>query len=375
MSKLSGDELLYFSIIKNSLPIFELNFQKDMHDSTLFAGFVTAISYFAKDFSDSDLKIIDQGDIKIGIEEGEEVDIYYIATEITSELRSKIRLILNYFELEYTFEIQKHSIIDTSTFKGFKEHALQTFSKETVKSYYIPFSTNKKITDDPSRFPYTWNFISEIDGMKTISQIAELTGEEMTLIIETLSLLWLDKIIDFKIVVNTFDILFITDRGLRRIFGSTETRQGLILMFGEEFIDLIKELDGKKTVMWCIKETKIDVAEAQEFLSLMIMKGDIKKISKRSETCLSFESSYNLVYNSLKLKGDEKAYSIIKNLIQEEDHMLTNMIILREEKISFYFLHTLMKSDNCNLKASQVFNILAKTLSSIVKNVEGFGKL
>ena len=47
--KISGDELLYFSIIKNSMPIFELNFQKDRHDSTIFAGFVSAVCHFAKD--------------------------------------------------------------------------------------------------------------------------------------------------------------------------------------------------------------------------------------------------------------------------------------------------------------------------------------
>ncbi|MCG3218254.1 MAG: hypothetical protein KAR35_04585 [Candidatus Heimdallarchaeota archaeon] len=369
--KIIGADLLYFSIIKNSMPIFELNFQKDRHDSTLFAGFVSAFSHFAKDFSDSDLKIIDQGAIKIGIEEGSEVDIFYIAKEITSELQSKIRLVLMNFELEYALELQKEDIIDTSVFKTFREYALQIFSKESVKSYYIPIIIDNEIINDPLNFPKTWDIISAIDGIKTVSQIAELTETKMDLIIDTFAVLRTQQILDFKIIVNVYDILYVTEQGMRRIFGSIEERQGLVLMFGEESIDLLKEFNSKKSVLQCAQETKMNVIEAQELLSLLIMKGYVNKISEKTKTCLSMEYLFNLLLSSLRSEMDEKAYSIFNNSIQKvDDNILTNLIIIKKEKISFDLLIAFLNSDECSLESNEIFEVLIIPLSLIFDDVE-----
>ncbi|MHA1910094.1 MAG: hypothetical protein ACTSYA_00220 [Candidatus Kariarchaeaceae archaeon] len=368
--KIIGDELLYFSIIKNSMPIFELNFQKDRHDSTLFAGFVSAVCHFAKDFSDSELKIIDQGIIKIGIEEGSEVDIFYLAKEITSDLQSKIRLVLNNFELEYALELQKEDIIDTSVFRSFREYALQTFSKESVKSYYIPIIIDKEIINDPSKFPQTWHIISAIDGTRTVSQIAEHTEIEIDFIIDTFALLRSQNILDFKIIINVYDILYVTEQGLQRIFGSIEERQGLILMFGEESMALIKEFNSEKSVLQCAKEVNMNITEAQELLSLLVMKGYVNKISDRLKTCLSMEYLFNLLYSSLKSELEEKAYTIFEKSIKTVDHLLTNLIIIKKEKLSFDLLIAYLNSSDCSLEATQIFEILILPLSSIFDDVE-----
>lgn len=352
------------------MPIFELNFQKDRHDSTLFAGFVSAVSFFAKDFSDSDLKIIDQGLVKIGIEEGNDVDIFYLAKEITSDLQAKIRLVLNYFELEYAQEIHKEDIIDTSVFKSFREYALQTFSKEAVKSYYIPVLIDQEIANDPSRFPQTWSIISAIDGTRTVSQIAELTDMEMEFVTDNFALLRSQNILDFKIIVNVYDILHLTDQGLIHIFGSDEERQGLILMFGEESLRLLKEFNGKKSVIQCAQEVKMDITEAQELLSLLIMKGYVNKITEKIKVCLSMEYLYNLLFSSLISELEEKTREIVQNAIQQVDHLLTNMIVIRKERLSFDLLIDFLKSTSCDLEANNIYEVLIMPLSSIFDAVE-----
>ena len=90
------NELFYLAILHGSMPIFELDFRNEDigQDSTILAGFISALSNFSKDLCNEDLRFINQGNIVIGLEEGKNTSLFFLARLISSELQSKMRLLL-----------------------------------------------------------------------------------------------------------------------------------------------------------------------------------------------------------------------------------------------------------------------------------------
>jgi hypothetical protein len=82
------------------------------------------------------------------------------------------------------------------------------------------------------------------------------------------------------------------------------------------------------------------------------------------------EYLFNLLYSSVQSELNEKAYSIFNNAIKSVDHLLTNMIIIKKEKLSFDILMTFLSGVDCKLEANQIFEILIIPLSLIFDEVE-----
>ena len=337
----SNFEILYFAIIKNGMPLFEMDFrvEDETFDSILIAGFISAISVFANELSKSDLKYIDQDIVKIGYEKGNYVSLYYIATEITDEIATKLQLILHSFEFRYhsNLEIPKY-IANFTICDDFKEFVLHIFSEDLIKEYYVPNLNTTLVNSCSNKKTYS-NIISFINGKRSVGEIALLVEEDLNNIIEKFAMLRYYGIIKFAVYVNDHDMFNITIKGIIALSDPNNCYNLPQDEYIESIYPFIKDLNGTTSIIELSNRHSIPLSKAKQLTNYLIMSKNIEKISEEEKSVLMAKQLYNSLLERLSRYSDAySAFETIKNAIESSNSNLTNLINYSNCKINFDLL-------------------------------------
>ncbi len=340
--KIDDISLSYLAFIKESIPVLELDFRvkgREYH-SAMLTGVVSAVTIYLQEFTEGEVKVIDQGSIKIGFEEGTICSVIYMTNYISETLQKKIKLMLKTFEVRFN-EYLIADLIDHNEFSQFTDYIIETFAEELIKDYYVPFFVERSFRNDnlpnlaiPDE---AWEILSYINGSNTVSMLFEKVKESKEDIIEMLALLRAQKLIDFLIHLSLEDIPKLTTTGTYLFFKESMHYEGLKSMFGEKVLSIIKNIDGIMPVSYIITEkyaSKLDTEEISDMLKYLLWKGYIQIIAPefKYSSIIEYLYNYTLALANEKLDWDSETFF---NEIESIDNPLIDLILLIYDRISF----------------------------------------
>jgi len=331
------DELLYFAFMKHGIPLFEMDFYVEgmKHDPTLLAGFISAVSTFSKELSDKGLKTIDQGNLKVGFVESDRVSLFYLAGSISDELESKLKLLFTQFESRYYQFLSDDFIGDESLFIDFKPFVLKTLAQSTVKKHYIPTMVVAK-SEAMQKYLSSIDIIDLIDGRKTVAEIAMYVSEDTSSVSKILSLMKIEGLIEFEIDVTSHDVFVITSIGFKRIFSNSVLREQLISLFGEDVFDLIRTVDGTKSVIQIAHANEVNISKIQQVLSMLLAQEYVSHVPERIKAILVIDCLFKNLYDNLsKYISKITAYEMISENISSSDSILINAVRFQKGHLNF----------------------------------------
>ncbi|MHA1198999.1 MAG: hypothetical protein ACTSQF_06575 [Candidatus Heimdallarchaeaceae archaeon] len=360
------DDLLYFAFMKHGLPLFEMDFYVEgmKYDPTLLAGFISAVSTFSKELSDRGLERIDQGNLKVGFVESDRVSLFYLAGSISDELEAKLKLLFTHFESRYYQFLSDDFICDESLFIDFRPYVLRTLTQSTVKRHYIPIMIVPK-SKAILKFSTSIDIIDLIDGRKTVTEIAMCVGLDTAEISETLGLMKIEGLIDFEIDVSSHDVFIITPMGFRKIFSTSDQRKQLLSLFGTDVFQIIKSVDGTKSVVQIAKENEVNVSKVQQILSIVLTQEYIAHVPERIKAILVIDCLFkNLYLNLSKHISKTTAYEIIfKNLIESES-ILLNSVRFNNGSMDFKLCYDYLLTEE-NIESFEIYEEFMDPLLTI----------
>jgi hypothetical protein len=334
--------LSYLAFIKDSIPVLELDFRvkgREYH-SAMLTGVASAVSIYLSEFTEGEVKVIDQGNIKIGFEEGTICSVIYMTNTINTTLQKKIILMLKTFEVRFN-EYLIADLIDHNEFSQFTDYIIETFAEELIKDYYVPYFVERSFRNDnlpdlaiPDE---AWEILTYIDGNNTVTMLLERINEPKEDIIEMLALLRAQKLIDFLIYLSPEDIPMITTIGTHLFFKDSIHFEGLTSMFGEEVLSIIKNIDGIMPISHIITEkysSELLSDEINDLLKYLLWKGYIQIIASEYKYCSIIEYFYNLTLSlaTEKLGWDSETFF---SKLESFDNPLIELILLKYDRLSF----------------------------------------
>lgn len=317
MQNQDGD-LLYLSILKDGLPIFEQNFSvKGMeYDAVLLSGFVTAIKDFSEKFSNRELKVIDQGDLKLIFEDGTKISVCAIVSSVSEELRSKIRILIRDFESKYIVDLNSlKNIYEFSKFDDFKERVVSIFSQEILKPYYVvklSGTFHEELIPEKYR-----SIIPLINSTRTVEQITMNVEENADFIKH--GLIWLKehKMINFEVKFFKQDIPKLTKKGSSELVSSLEQLPPNISTMGNKIFDIIKIIDGRKTILQLEKKIKIDFSKLDVLLDFLLKKNIIEIIPEKDKCFIILETYLTNLKKEINRIIGKKGIKIINDVYEK----------------------------------------------------------
>lgn len=240
---------IYFIKADSGECLFHFKFGSIAIDPNLVSGFLQAIGSFAQQLipdEKSFLRTIDRGDFKILIEKGTKVFAVLVAEEETSEIRSKLKSLLQRFEYIYGGYLERwEKTRDVTPFQGFLSQVLIAFPEQPINPRLLPRAKPERMSaieglEVPDAIKMRLvRVLGLANGRRSLEEIAEIVGLPVDEVTSLFLLAARTGIVDFPFAkILDDDILLKT--GLDPIL--------IKKAYGEMGVRLIEACDGKTTV-------------------------------------------------------------------------------------------------------------------------------
>ena len=315
-------------IINNSgLCLMHQKFGAIEVDSDLVGGFFSAIQQFLQDMlGDAQIiKSLDRGDFKLIIEQGRKFNLFgvVISEKEDAQVRGKLIEIINEFEGRYEATLASFDG-NVEAFQDFKNYILGKFPSQLITSNHIP---EIKETDEiiPQIMSGEINTVElgginyviidehrsilrHIDGQRTIEEIQEITQIPLKSIIEFISLLVWNDLLNLHIrpVIHETDIFEAKDLNL--FFADSLEKQIVEKTFGNKGLEFLRQQKGGMAVKDLAELSGIDLGMAKKMLAYFLVNGYIQKVgTEHAPSLVDLKRSPLAIYvQALKLaKGDD----------------------------------------------------------------------
>ena len=317
-----------YIINQNGLCLLHQKFGAIEVDSDLVGGFFTAIQQFMRDVLPTgeiqNIKSLDRGDFKLLIEHGKETGIHGVAISEKEDVmvRRKLIEIMNEFESRYKEKLRDFNG-EVGEFQDFKNFILSKFPSQLITPKHIPeIGPNATLIDQIMRGEVNSielgginyvvmdehrSILRYVDGQRTIEEIAEVSQLPSKNIVEFISLLVWNNLINLYIrpVIHETDIfetkdadVFLADTLERQIVEKTFGEKGLNFLITNKGLPLrdLAELSG------------IDIETAKKMAAYFLVNGYFQKIgTEEGVSIVDLQNSPLAIYSqALKMaKGDE----------------------------------------------------------------------
>ena len=368
------NQVLYFMIMKDSLPLVEVNYllEGTQYNSVLLSGFISALDSFSQNLTKNEVKVIDQGNVKIALEKGSVVSAIYMVNKVTSEIKKKVQKLVNTFESRYE-ALLKQRVFDTSLCEEFQEYIGNILALETVKSYYIPKYAIKiqEFDNSANLIPQDMILIlSNINGKNSVEEISKSVKKDYNSVLEDLAWLRSKKIIEFDIKVDPFDIPIIVPKGVKALMKTSIEWHALKSQFGENVLEVLKVINGTNTIQELIQKSLINKTVGLNLFKTLIANEFIQLVPEEVKTCLILEHLYKFLNDTLiKLLG-HKSKGFIENSLRETKNEYFGLITFEDNgKPSFEMLKIHLSGKNA-IDNDKLFKMFLSPLPDIFQTLK-----
>ncbi len=219
---------------------------------------------------------------------------------------------------------------------GFVELEAEKFQKIN-KNTIVKFIEDTPQGEIPKEY---WPIISKINGLRNIEEIIKVSEQESKTVLEILFELKSLKLIEFEIVIEDYDIPFLTEKGKNLLIKSDLDRNSFLtsssilsnfaLLESKKF-DLIKNIDSRNNI--CIIGEKCGIEPSV----LKILFRGLKEceyidlLSEQLKFCLIFEDFYLKFSKSIEKFLGNKGVKIFNKVLEENDNAFTKLIKIKED--------------------------------------------
>lgn len=205
-------------------------------------------------------------------------------------------------------------------------------SVDIIQSHYVAKFTGQ--SPEYSVSNDAWPVISQINGQRTISEIAKRSGSDLESVFEVLSMLKSQDVVTFQAFVNMDDILVLTPKGTTQLIDSTEDYQAMSATFGDTFNRFIKVIDGSTPVIRLTEKLSMNILEIKELLEVLLKRGYVEPLAEEFKGCLILDTLYVYLKEILKKIMGKLGLQVFDRILEEESDPLVRLINLTDDKRS-----------------------------------------
>lgn len=221
--------------------------------------------------------------------------VVLIGDDFNQEILRKLSNTVNNLEQKYS-ENEDLSDLFTSIF-------YQNFHEEIIKEYHIPSLEKSDSGDHISMNPVKWNFITKIDGSRSLSDISELLNLQWIDVRSIAADLYCEKFISFRVEVLFSSIYKVTTKGINILSNNSTLPFDLRIKWKKIVRPIMQIIDGETSiadVLTILKKKKIDEVELRLIIKLMLYEGYISSVSVTYHLALFLQKLYLQSYIYLK---------------------------------------------------------------------------
>ncbi|HUY01079.1 MAG TPA: hypothetical protein VMV49_16080 [Candidatus Deferrimicrobium sp.] len=248
---------IYIILKPRGIPAVHTKFGRTGLHPDLVSGFITAISHFARQLrpgEQKDINLIKREDFVIIIEDGNKVFGALIADFDDKNAREILKQVINTFEDEFDKNLDDLGV-NTLIFEKFIDVIHRKFSELVINPYYIPQII--QTVQNPPVDPLIKRVLPLVDGQKNLNEIAELLDTPIEGICQIIAQLENRGFIELKINIEDSDTFGVNDKATEVFSRETKSHKRILELFGNEGIDVLYSLDGKKDLKNIIDELGI----------------------------------------------------------------------------------------------------------------------
>lgn len=240
---------------KGGIPLFFMKLDpKALEiDPMLVSSFFTAIQTFSAEVIDRSASQfqVDYGARLFTIFSGETADLVAVSIGKWNEEHSSVLVtLLTDFEVNRMAKLTREELdtIDVYThFEPFREKVIESLTFREIADDWVPLLVKSDQPEDSAESPITQFF----DGIRTISEITELSGLSRDIVLQEIAHLWIRREVRFHNMLDTNDIVISTPK-LTPILQSSSSERKMMQSTHPELESIIPRLasllDGRRSV-------------------------------------------------------------------------------------------------------------------------------
>ncbi|MCG3227314.1 MAG: hypothetical protein H7645_10360 [Candidatus Heimdallarchaeota archaeon] len=142
-------------------------------------------------------------------------------------------------------------------------------------------------------------------------------------------------------------------------------RKQLISLFGNEVFDLIKLVDGRKSVIEIAQENKVSVSKVQEVLSIVLTREYVAHVPERIKATLVIDCIFRNLYRNLsRYINFRTAFEMINSILAQNESVLINLVRFKDEQYCFKLIYNYLL-DEKDIEAFEIYEEFLDPLLTI----------
>ena len=255
----SNEKVLFIHQRASGMALYSHEFVDDAMDPQLLSGFVGAMANFLCELvgtDESGWKTVYGSESTLMVESGKWAVATLSVSKETSELRSKLRMIIAEFEATYN-SLSDISRIDKEFLAGFDDFVMNVFVGDRL-TYISRISRNSGWEDTQIPFDLEDDFLIaqrllvEMDDGITVEQVAKLIRIPPDSVMRIVSIAYWNHAIQLDYTPMMNDVLIPSEDSLSAILS-----QNNLLGISHDTVNIVGYFDGRKSIHTIINELEV----------------------------------------------------------------------------------------------------------------------
>ncbi|MCE7736152.1 MAG: hypothetical protein GPJ54_14820 [Candidatus Heimdallarchaeota archaeon] len=280
---------------------------------------------------------------------GENTTVVLIGDELNQDILKKLSNTVNNLEKRFSDQENLPDLFTTIFYQNFHE--------EIIKEYHLPSLERSDTIDQISMNPEKWNFITKVDGSRSLSEISELLNLPWMEVRSIAAELYCDKFISFRVEVLYSSIYKVTTKGINILSDNSALPFDLKMKWKKIVRPIMQLIDGETSfydIITILKKKKIDENELRLIFKLMLYEGYISSVPVTYHLALFLQKLYLQSYISFKNSIGSKIDNLQDEILKDHPDIVMMLPNFKGQRYSLDLLYHMINE----LTNTQIFDFI-----------------